>query len=151
MKFQFDQFLGARGSYAPKVSIRNTGQIGLSQGFLRRTGISAGQWYAQLFYDAKNKAVGIKFTQDAEAKGAVRVQKRAVTSADGVENWSGHIPARAFFDFYGIEYRKRERRGYRPCFESEPGMAVIVIEDLQDWPDADEQAEGEKAGEEKAT
>lgn len=135
MKYQFEQFYGTNSSYVPKISLRNTGQIGLSQGVLRRLQIGDGEWYAQLFFDSKNKAIGIKFLQDGQARSVVRVQKRKVTSADGVDNWSGHVPARAFLDFHGIDFRSRKTRSYRPRFDDVPGMVIVLLNDEADETD----------------
>ncbi len=126
MSFDFEQFTGVTGSYAPKLSIRNTGQIGLSQGLLRRVGVADGQWFALLFFDKKRQAIGVKFTQENDIKGAVKVQKRETTSADGAKNWSGHIPARAFLDYCGIEYRGKKSQGYYPEF-GDGGMVIAVL------------------------
>lgn len=146
--FDFEQFTGVTGSYAPKLSIRNTGQIGLSQGLLRRVGIGDGNWFALLFFDKKRQAIGVKFTQEADVKGAVKVQKRATTSADGVKNWNGHIPARAFLDFYGIEYRGKKSQGYLPEFR-EDGMVIVVLGSGTDEDDPPEEDEAGGTGEHK--
>jgi hypothetical protein len=140
MGFDFEQFTEVSGSYAPKLSIRNTGQIGLSQGLLRRVGIGDGQWYALLYFDKKQQAIGVKFTQEENARGAVKVQKRATTSADGGKNWNGHIPARAFLDYCGIEFRGKKSQGYLPEF-GEGGMVIVVLgsgTDEDDPPEEDE-------------
>ncbi len=142
MSFDFEQFTSVAGSYAPKLSIRNTGQIGLSQGLLRRVGIGDGQWYALLYFDKKMQAIGVKFTQEEDAKGAVKVQKRATTLADGVKNWNGHIPARAFLDYYGVEFRGKKSQGYSPEF-GEGGMVIVVLgtgtDDVDDDPPDEEE------------
>ena len=146
--FDFEQFTGVTGSYAPKLSIRNTGQIGLSQGLLRRVGIGDGNWFALLFFDKKRQAIGVKFTQEADVKGAVKVQKRVSPSADGGKNWNGHIPARAFLDYYGIEFRGKKSLGYFPEFRDD-GMVIAVLGSGTDEDDPPEEDEAGGTGEQK--
>ena len=97
MPYNFEKFTAIGGSFAQKVSIRNTGALGLSQGVMRKQNLTEGHWYAVLYFDEENKAIGIRFTEDGEEDGAIRVQRRpSPTARKGVENWSGHISCLTF-------------------------------------------------------
>ncbi|MCE9615076.1 MAG: hypothetical protein K8T26_12430 [Lentisphaerae bacterium] len=144
-KFNFEAFLGSGGSYAPRISVRNTGALGVSQGVCRRLRIEDGDWYVVLMYDKGQSAIGLKFTQDAGAKGAVRLQKRGVPTAEGMLNWSGHVPARAFLDYWSIEYKNRKQRGYSPHFEDD-NVVVVLLNEAQEA-DCDDQPEDVSGGE----
>ena len=146
MKFNFELFTATGGSYAEKVSIRSNGTIGLSQGLMRRRKLTEGQWFAQLYYDAENNAIGIKFIQDKDAKGAVRVGARQYKGADGTANFSGQIASRAFLDFNGIEYRSKKTTSYSPEWNEELGGLVVVLERADADPDDSESSDGEGVG-----
>ncbi len=77
--FKFEPFLAVGGSYAPKVSIRSNGTLGLSQGLMHKHGLTKGNWYACLFFDVERRAIGIKSTQDENAAGS-RESPRALGS-----------------------------------------------------------------------
>src|SRR5690606_18548985 len=94
-KFNFEPFLAVGGSYCEKVSNRSNGTLGLSQGLMHRHKLTEGDLYAQLFFDMEKRAIGIKFLNDENARGAVKVHSRSSTGKNGVLNWSGHIAARA--------------------------------------------------------
>ena len=126
-QFNFQPFLAVGGSYAARVSIRSNGSLGLSQGLMNRYGLTQGEWYACLFFDAEKRAIGIKFTQDGKTQGAVKVHARSTPGKNGQANWSGHIAARAFLDFYGIEFQKPERASFRPEWIEEFGGIVVLL------------------------
>lgn len=157
-QFNFQPFLAVGGSYAARVSIRSNGSLGLSQGLMNRYGLTQGDWHACLFFDAERRAIGIKFTQDANTKGAVKVHARSTPGKHGQANWSGHIAARAFLDFYGIEFLKPERSSFCPEWNEAFGGIVVLLagtaadndcgedadEDLGDNPQSGSDAEPEK-------
>lgn len=126
-QFNFQPFLAVGGSYAVRVSIRSNGSLGLSQGLMNRYGLTQGDWYAYLFFDAEKRAIGIKFTQDGKAQGAVKVHARSTLGKNGQVSWSGQIAARAFLDFYGIEFQKPERTSFRPEWVEEFGGIVVLL------------------------
>lgn len=139
MNYNFEQFTDFNRSFAPKLSIRPNGQIGLSQGLLRRVGIGEGEWYAYLFFDPKHRAMGLKFTQSGDDVSVIKVQKRESATGDGGKNWSGHLSARSFLDYYKIDYRDRKSQGFTPTF-GEDGMVIVLLRDgvEEEEPDEDD-------------
>ena len=125
--FKFEQFLAVGGSYAPRVSIRSNGTLGLSQGLMRKHGLTVGEWYAQLFFDAEKRAIGIKFTQNQNEQGAIKVHARSSPGKHGLENWSGHIAARAFLDYYSVEYENPNPASFRPEWNQGFGGLVVIL------------------------
>jgi hypothetical protein len=142
MQFNFQPFLSVGGSYAPKVSIRSNGSLGLSQGLMHRYKLTEGDWYACLFFDPEKRAMGIKFTQDESVQGATKVHTRSMPSKSGQKNWSGHIAARAFLDYYGIDFQKPERPNFTPEWNDEFGGLVVLLDGPCDTePDSSEEGE----------
>jgi len=127
MAFNFEPFLATKGSYAERISIRVNGSIGFSQGLMRKRALTEGSQFIQLFFDKEKQVIGLRFTKNPEDQGAIKLHSRKVVSKEGVENWSGHASVRAFFDFYNIEYEKRERRGFRPEWDDEFGGLVVHL------------------------
>ena len=170
--FKFEQFLAVGGSYAPRVSIRSNGTLGLSQGLMHKHGLTkgnwcaclffdaerraigikftqdentqgavkvharsapgkhgltVGEWYAQLFFDAEKRAIGIKFTQNQNEQGAIKVHARSSPGKHGLENWSGHIAARAFLDYYSVEYENPNPASFRPEWNQGFGGLVVIL------------------------
>jgi hypothetical protein len=83
--------------FAPKVSIRQHGQIGLNQGAINRYEIKDGQ-YALLGYEREKRMVVIKVMDERE-KGAKRILVRAAGNST-----SGSISAKGFLDYFQIPY-----------------------------------------------
>lgn len=79
--------------FAPKVSIRKQGQIGLNQGAVLRYAIKDGQ-FALLGYDKNENLVVIKLVGGDE-KGAKRITVRAGNAS---------ISAKSFLDYFDIPY-----------------------------------------------
>ena len=92
-------FTENRRGFAPKVSIRKHGQIGLNQGALVRYKIESGK-FAVLGYDRDQGLVVIKVTDDREEPGA----REIVVRASG-----GSISAKPFLDYFEIPYEKTRR------------------------------------------
>ena len=126
--FTFEPFLAVGGSYATKVSIRSNGTLGLSQGLMHKHGLTKGNWCACLFFDAERRAIGIKFTQDENTQGAVKVHARSAPGKHGLENWSGHIAARAFLDYYSVEYENPKQVSFRPEWNEDFGGLVVLLD-----------------------
>jgi hypothetical protein len=91
----FQKFEGFGSKMQPKVSLRSTGQIGLSQGCLRLFGISDKTWKMELFWDPEGQLVGMKPTQDANAKFAVPVIYRPGKGGRGNGGASGQVSGRS--------------------------------------------------------
>lgn len=101
----FELFTQAGGSFAAKVSIRANGQMGLSQGLLRRQGMDKGDWFVRLYYDRETKRVALQPTSDGTAEGAIKVLRRENTGRDGKPSFSAQISGRSFLEFHDIPYK----------------------------------------------
>jgi len=94
----FEKFTKTRArGYVPKASIWSRGQIGFNKGAAEKYNLN-NFLYAILFYDKDNKQIGIKFTNDENEEGEIKITRRP---AGGMS-----ISAKAFLDFYGIEHQK---------------------------------------------
>lgn len=90
------QFFKEEGrGYAPKVSVRKHGQIGLNQGATIRYNIRDGQ-FALLGYDKDEQIIAIKFVEEDE-EGAKRVTVRSKNAS---------ISAKSFLDYFNIPYKE---------------------------------------------
>jgi hypothetical protein len=115
MLMAFERFTktGGRG-YIPKVSIWGKGQIGFNQGAVNKFNLNNFE-YAVLFYDSENKKIGMKFTNDKE-NGIVKLVKRA---GSGIS-----MSAKAFLDFYGIDYSEKKR--YTLSYDKENDLYILI-------------------------
>lgn len=80
--------------FAPKVSIRKGGQLGLNNGAILRYKINDDD-SALLGYDRETRKIHIKIVNSSE-EGAKKIN---ITSGNG------SISAKAFFDFFDIPYK----------------------------------------------
>lgn len=103
MGFAFEKFEHAGCSFVPKVSVRNNGSIGVSQGALRRFGITENDRYVNLFYDRANKVIGIRPVPE-NTPGSVKLIQRSINGQGGKVSINAFISAKSFLDFYEIDY-----------------------------------------------
>lgn len=110
----FERFTKTRGrGYFPKVSIWGKGQIGFNQGAAGKYNLNNFE-YAVLFYDKGNQRIGIRFTNEKE-DGIVKLIKRP---GSGVS-----LSAKAFLDFYSIDYSKKRR--YTVNYDNENDLYIL--------------------------
>jgi len=95
----FERFTKSGRSYKPKVSITSSGLIGFNNGAVKRFDLNNYK-YSVLYYDKEGKRIGISLTNDENEEGICKLRNRA-SGAD--------ISARAFFDFYEIDYSETRR------------------------------------------
>ncbi len=95
----FEKFTARGRSYAPKVSIWKRGQIGLSQGAVERFSLRDFK-FVVMFYDKENKRIGLKFTNDEQEEGIAKMN---------VKTNGAIFTAKAFLDYYNIEYKETEQ------------------------------------------
>ncbi len=88
-----DFFRESGRGFAPKVSIRRQGQIGLSQGAIIRYKIENAE-NVLLGYDREAKRIGIKRV-GADEEGAKKIT---------IRGGSGAIAAKGFLDYFDIPY-----------------------------------------------
>lgn len=127
----FEKFVHAGGSFAPKVSVRSNGQIGLSQGFLRRQGMDKDQWYIVLYYDRETRRIAIQATTNPEDDGAIKVIRRDTTTRDGKTSQSAQVSARSFLEYYDIPYRNGTH-SYEAAWVDSEKMFVIDLNKPRD-------------------
>ena len=92
----FERFTKKGRSYVPKMSIRKRGQVGFNTGAIVRFGLEKYN-YVVLFISKERDKMAIKFTNDENEEGAIKIMKRPGNFA-----FSG----KAFFDLYEIPYDK---------------------------------------------
>ena len=81
----------------PQVSIWSRGQIGLNQGAMKRFKLKDFT-YAIILYDEDTRKVGIRFTNDEDSPGIIKLVKRG---SGGVS-----FSAVSFLNHYGIQFSK---------------------------------------------
>ncbi len=110
----FEKFTKTHGrGYFPKASIWGKGQIGLNQGAVGKFSLDSFD-YVVLFYDKESKKIGIKFTSEKE-DGIIKIVKRP---GSGIS-----FSAKAFLDFYDIDYSKRIK--YNITHDKENDLYVL--------------------------
>jgi hypothetical protein len=140
MAFNFEKFTKVGSSFAPMVSLRKQGAIGLSQGALNRFGLAEGDWYVVLYFDRTAKILGIQPTQNAAEEGAVKLIKRRAVGKHGKASISSSISAKSFFEYYGLPMAET-----RTFLASQDDQAKMIIVDLNKRIDADKEEEEEDA------
>jgi hypothetical protein len=110
----FERFTEAARSYAPKVSLRASGSIGLNYGAVRKYGLDKFP-FVLLFYDRQKRMVGIKPLKSSAEAGAVKLYHRGKNSS---------IYCRRFFDFFEIPKVKFRTE---PSWDDKEGMLVFQI------------------------
>jgi hypothetical protein len=126
MGFNFERFQAFGSSFAPKVSIRNNGQIGISQGALRKMKISGDGHYVVLFFDVEARVIGLKANAAKDEQGAIEVHVRPVTKDGSAGSVTAHISGRSFLECYGIPYKDKSRT-YVPEWNEESGMFIVDL------------------------
>ena len=122
----FERFTQVGGSFLPMVSIRKNGQVGFSQGSLKRFGLDEGEHSIVLFYDRDAKVIGMKPTTDPREQGAMKLVKRTATTPSGKTSISSYISARSFLNFYNIAYREKIRH-YEPVWSDDHKMILVDL------------------------
>lgn len=106
MEYNFKKFSGFNvRTTEPTISITKNNTFGLSAAFIMNNGISKYD-YACLYYDAGNKSIGIRFTNDSAEKAKFTLTKN--------KNSNGaNLIAHSFFRKNGIDAEKFARK-YTP-------------------------------------
>ena len=98
MPFQFQKFTDVRSSYAARVTIRQTGQLGFNGGAIRRFKLKDYR-FAVLYWDPERRAIGIE-PSEIECEGAIEL--KATDS-------NNYLRAKNFLDLYEIDYSRSHR------------------------------------------
>lgn len=110
----FEKFTLTRRSYIPKLSIWKRGQIGLTEGAVHHFKLIDYK-FAVLYYDKEGSKIGIKFTKEKEEG----------TLALSVKNTGATLSAKAFLEYYKIEYPRDE--SFDIAFDEASGLYVAKI------------------------
>ena len=102
------------------ASVRKGGKIGLNQGTTKRYNLSDYQ-FVLLFYDKEDQKIGIDFTNDPNEAGAIKLKLNQSETAVS-------ISAKAFFDFYQIDYSQTRRYD---VVKKEGFQGVVLVEKQQ--------------------
>lgn len=94
----FERFTRTGKSYKPKISIRSNGQMGFNQGAIKKFELGNFQ-YVILFFDNVNQRIGFKLTNEEE-EGICKLKVRKSNAS---------VSAKAFLDYYSIDYSKTRR------------------------------------------
>lgn len=126
----FERFEKPGERLSKKISVWKQGVIHVSKGTMNAFGL-AGLKSCTLHYDRKQGKVGLQFVGDENLPGAVKLSFRDVGAV---------IPAKSFFDFYGIRYNPS--RQYFLEQDDASGLLVFDLgapleEGYADHPDAD--------------
>lgn len=125
MELNLEKFTRVGGSFAPFVSLRRGGSIGLSQGALQRYNLTDGDWYMVLYFDKAARIIGIQPTRNPGDDGAIKLIKRSSVATDGKESSSSSISARAFFNYYDIPMN--ESNSYKTTWDDEKKMILVNL------------------------
>jgi len=124
--YSFEKFKSPGSRNSVKISIRESGVIGISQGALDKAGIKDEKWYAVLFFDKDQKVVGIRPTQESKEEGAAKIIYNA-KERDGKMLISASISAKPFIAAYDIPNPKTKSFKAEWLPELNGGMLVADI------------------------
>ena len=116
----FEKFTKSGRSYKPKASITSSGLIGFNNGSVKRFDLNNYK-YCILYYDKEGRRIGIALTNDENEEGVCKLRNRA-SGAD--------VSARAFFDFYKIDYSETCR--YDATWDDLEEKIIVDIVDIKD-------------------
>lgn len=89
----FEKFTKQRRTFKPKISIRKRGQLGFNSGAINKFDLNRFD-YAVMYISKERDRIAIRFTNDQDEEGAVKIMKRPGNFA-----FSG----KAFFNCYDID------------------------------------------------
>lgn len=129
MSFNFEKFTLVGKRYAPQISIRSNGAIGISQGAIHQGGMSDGSdWHVILHYDRAQQVLGIQPTKNAEEEGAIKVSIKSTPNKDGNGTAiSAFISAKSFLNYYRIAHD--DTRSFEAKWDAQLGMLIAFLVD----------------------
>ena len=95
MEYQFKKFEGRNIRLENRITVTKSNSIGFPQKFYQDSGIKNFK-YVVLFWDEKNKAVGIYFTNNEKEE-----NRFSITHSKA--GYGGSVVARSFFRTYNID------------------------------------------------
>lgn len=123
--YNFEKFTKTGGSFAPVISLRKQGAIGLSQGALQHFKLTEGDWYVVLYFDKSANVLGIKPTSDKTEEGAIKLVKRTATSPNGKTSISSSVAAKSFFEYYQIS--TDSTKTFRSSLDESSGLIIVNL------------------------
>ncbi len=111
----WEQFRETTGRFKPRISIRSNGTIGFNAGAVRKFGFDK-QDYILLFYDAENRRIGIRPSNESGGEGILKLNRFAKAA------W---VSAGRFFNFFDIPVEKTKR--YDPIVDEKQKMVVVQL------------------------
>lgn len=111
----FEEFKFMDRALRSKVTIRETGHIGFSNGAINRLKINE-FGFCKLYFNKEENKVGMKLIDNEKSESKTKIIKRK-------NNY--YISSRPFFDYYGISYRPS--RSFIAIEDEESGLIVIDL------------------------
>jgi len=98
MAFSFVKFEGRNKRVEDRITVTKSAGIGFPTQFYKDNGIAENK-YAVLYWDAQNRAIGIKFTNEEGDKASFVILKSK-------KGYGGNIAAKSFFKAYDIDTKR---------------------------------------------
>lgn len=111
----FEKFKYLDGSQRPKVTLRENGQIGFSQGAVNRFNLKE-YVYCELYYDSESARIGLRLTNEYE---------EGITAKLVLREQNFYVSARSFLDHYFISYSPA--RSFIAHEEEENNLIVLDL------------------------
>jgi hypothetical protein len=131
MKFNFEKFTETDTSFAAKVTIRRTGQMGFNTGAINSFRVRDSD-FCILYFDPKNRVVGMELVKES-CEGAIQIKKSDANT---------YVRAKNFCDRYAIDYVK----SHRYELKKDSGTGFLYFELDQEEAADEESSDGEEAG-----
>lgn len=126
MGFNFEKFVG---NSVPKISIRKNGSFGFLGGAAKKFNLLEGEHSVICFYDRTAKVIGLKFTDNKNEEGAIRIVKN-VLKEGGADRTMLFFKGKPFLDYHKISHDST--RAFLLTWDEEHQMAMIDLKDGND-------------------
>lgn len=111
----WEHFTQTGRGFTPKVSFWKGGQLGFNQGAVRHFRLNQFK-YVMLFYDPEKLKIGLRFTNDPNQTGIIKV---------GFRGKGAFISAKALLEYYQIEYPREGK--YDILLDKQNALYVIQL------------------------
>ena len=98
MPFNFVKFTDPDSSFAARITVRQTGQLGFNAGAINRYKINDFA-FCVLFFDEEQKVIGLQLVNE-QTEGAIEIKKSESNT---------FVRGKSFCDRYGIDYSESHR------------------------------------------
>jgi hypothetical protein len=124
MSYEFIKFQGRNLRQEDRITLTKSNSLGFPKKFYEDNDIKKYS-HAVLYWDAKNKAIGVRFTNDKTEKSAFSVMKNTA-------GYGGGIVVRSFFKINGIDPKIYHGR-YEWKKENIEGIGEMFIIELKEY------------------